>query len=406
MVPGPIVVLALVVLVGCGASAVRAAESSAPMAAPESPAPGAPEPEMAPVAVALAEDADHGPAAASAAVQGAAVPTMPPAQGVARATVTAPEAAKMLEIEARLTLQVDDVVRAAAELRRLTTARGGDVVEEALHDAASAPRGQLTLRVPSAAADEILREIAAVGSVTARQVTAQDVGKRYFDATLRLENLGWSLARFEQILARANSVDEILRVEQEIARVRGEIESIKGELRYLRDRTARATIHVALVGPEAIVELPIIKPQAKFYPGVRAAYLHDLWNDDDGEGFAGAGVSLRFARAFSLDIDGLRSGADGASGLDVFLATLGGEVYSEYLGAGRRRWFNPYLGLRGGYSRLRGRNEIAAGGTLGVELLSTALATIELDARFYGMFGTSAGAHLGIEPALAANIAF
>lgn len=400
-----IAALTALVSFGCGAGAAARAAESAP--APAMEAPTAPEMQATPAS--FAGDSDLGAVAAvyQQAAPAAGPPPAPIAQGTPRATVSAPaEAARMLEIEGRLTLQVDDVERAAAQLRRATLARGGDVVEEALQDAASAPRAQLQLRVPSAAADELLREIAAAGTVTSRQVTTKDVGKQYFDATLRLENLSWTLARFEQILARANSVDEILRVEQEIARVRGQIEQIKGELRYLRDRTARATIHVTLLGPEAIVEPPISKPTAKFYPGLRATYLRDVWGDDGSASFTGGGFSLRLDRAFSVDIDGLRGGAESDGGLDVFLATLGGELYSEFLGAGRRKWLNPYLGLRAGYARLRGRNEVAAGGTLGLELFKSDLATIELDARFFGMFGTSAGAHLGIEPALGANIAF
>jgi hypothetical protein len=403
-------VLTLLACFGCGAGAgVRAAESAPAAAAPQpAPVEAPAEPAIEAVAVSFSGDSDlSGAGAVSLQSRAATAQPAPVLQGTSGTTVSAPaEAARMIEIEGRLTVQVEDVERAADRLRRATLASGGDVVEEALQDAASAPRAQMQLRVPSARADDLLREIAAVGTVTSRQVTAKDVGKQYFDATLRLENLSWTLARFEQILARANSVDEILRVEQEIARVRGQIEQIKGELRYLRDRSARATLHVTLLAPEAIVEPPIVRPRAKFYPGLRATFLRDLWSDAGNASYAGGGVSLRFARAFSVDIDGLRGGSESPAGLDVFLATLGGELYSEFLGAGRRKWLNPYLGLRAGYARLRGRNEMAAGGTLGLELFNTELASIELDARFLGMFGTSAGAHLGIEPALAANIAF
>jgi hypothetical protein len=314
----------------------------------------------------------------------------------------------MLDIEGHLTLRVEDVARAVAELHRLTLASSGEVIEESVQDAASSARGQLTLRVPSVAADDVLQKVEAVGSLVSRQVNARDVGKQYFDATLRLENLGWSLARFEQILARANSVDEVLRVEQEISRVRGQMEQIKGELRFLADRTARATIHVTLLGPEIEAAPPavIARPKAKFHPGLRMEYLADFWGEGGDATYAGAGLSLRFSRHFSLDIDGLRSAEADSRGLDLFLATIGGELYSDFLGRGRRKWLNPYLGLRAGYARFAGRNEMAAGGSAGVELFQSELVTIDLDARFYGMFGSSAGAHLAIQPALGANIAF
>lgn len=402
--------LVLLLLSACGRSvSARSAESAA---APPVEAPGA----MAADAPAAVPTLDYS-VAAAAPEAGAGDPEAPAPSARAGGSVGAvvqarapegavAEPARMLDIEAHIALQVADVQHASAELRRLTLGSGGEVVEESLRDATSAARGQLTLRVPSQAAHDLLQKIEGVGTVTSRQVTARDVGKQYYDASLRLENLSWSLARFEQILARASSVDEILRVEAEIARVRGQIEQIKGELRYLRDRTSRATIHISLLGPETVAPPPIVKPEAKFYPGLRLTMISDFWRETGNQRYAGGGVSLRVSRHLSLDIEGVRRASGGGSGLDLFLATLGGELYSDFLGAGRRRWLNPYLGFRAGYARLLGRNEVAAGGTLGLEIFKADFFTLELDARFYGMFGTSAGAHLAVQPALGANVAF
>ncbi|HWO08397.1 MAG TPA: DUF4349 domain-containing protein [Polyangiaceae bacterium] len=412
--------LVLLVLSGCGQSAT-ARDAESPTAAPalQPPPQAAPEPGAEAMA---ASDADMAAEAAPAPSPRAVAPGAPEqagatvplatsgASGVVQAMPNAASGARarMLDIEAHLTLQVPSVTRAAAELRRLTLASDGDVVEESIQDTSSSARGQLTLRVPTQAAEDVLRKVEAVGSVISRQVTARDVGKQYYDATLRLANLGWSLARFEQILARANSVDEILRVEQEISRVRGQIEQIKGELRYLTDRTARATIHVSLLGPEVVVEPPVVtvQPEAKFHPGLRLTYLGDFWGAGGNATYAGGGVSLRLSRHFSVDIDGLRSSTGDAPGPDLFLATAGGELYSDFLGGGQRKWLNPYLGFRAGYARRLGKNEIAAGGGFGVEIFKTDFLTIDLDARFYGLFGSAEGAHLAVQPALGANVAF
>jgi hypothetical protein len=403
---------AVLVFSACGQSAAsRGAESaSAPAAAPP---PGMPAPEQPPFAGAAEEAEAPAPAtaatsAAPAATQPAPAPPAATAAGVTQPSSTATAKSRMLDIEAHLTLKVEDVPRAVAELRQLTQASGGDVVEESIQDAAAMARAELTLRVPSQAADDVLQKVEAVGSLITRQVSARDVGKQYFDGTLRLENLGWSLKRFEQILTRANSVDEIMRVEQEISRVRGQIEQLKGELRFIADRAARATLHVSLLGPEVVVEPPvtIARPEAKFHPGVRLTYAGDFWGKAGDGTYGGAGISLRLSRHFSADVDGLRSTDGNGDGLDLFLATLGGELYSDFLGGGRRKWLNPFLGFRAGYARLAGRNEIAVGGSIGVEILQTEFVTLELDTRSYGMFGSSAGAHLTIQPALGANIAF
>lgn len=50
-----------------------------------------------------------------------------------------------------------------------------------------------------------------------------------------------------------------------------------------------------------------------------------------------------FSRSFSLDVTVLpRHDADARS--DLFSASFAG--YSDFLGGGRRRFLNPYLGLR------------------------------------------------------------
>ena len=53
-----------------------------------------------------------------------------------------------------------------------------------------------------------------------------------------------------------------------------------------------------------------------------------------------------------------------------------------------------------------GKDEFAVGGSLGVEIFKTQFASIELDGRAYGMFGSDAGAHLVLQPSVGANVAF
>jgi hypothetical protein len=187
--------------------------------------------------------------------------------------------------------------------------------------------------------------------------------------------------------------------------VRGQIEHIKGELRWMRDRVARATVTVTLYASGSYVK-PIVTPEAKLYPGLRFSYLGDFRGDDGRAGYLGGGLSLRFSRHFSLDLEGSRGTDSDTSGLDLFLLTIGGEFYSEFMGGGNRQWLNPYLGFRGGYARFLGRDEAVGGGVLGIEILRTAAVTLEVETRVYGFFGSSAGGHVGVQPALGVNVAF
>lgn len=331
----------------------------------------------------------------------------PPQQGTSPAApASAPvKAGTMLDIEAWLRIEVESVTTVVVRVRELVQRSGGTVAEEQVSDHAPHPAAELLLRIPAQSSTEVLEALSRFGTVRERQVKVKDVGKEYYDATIRLENLELLRRRYERILERADRVEDILRIEQELNSVRERIELLKGELRWLRDRVARATVHLSLVGPENTAQ-PIGHPKAKLYPGLRGHYLADFWRGTGDAGYMGAGASIRVMREFSLDLDGLRDVTLEGHGLDVVLVTLGGEFYSDFLGGGRRTWFNPYLGFRGGYARFLDKNEFLAGGTLGLEVFKARACFVDVESRFMGLLGGSEGAHLAIQPGVGFNVAF
>ena len=51
-------------------------------------------------------------------------------------------------------------------------------------------------------------------------------------------------ARYRELLTRATSVEEILKIEEQIGNIRTEIESAEGRLRYLSNQVQYSTLHV------------------------------------------------------------------------------------------------------------------------------------------------------------------
>lgn len=311
----------------------------------------------------------------------------------------------MLDIEATLHIVVEQVATAATELRKLVKQHGGLLIED-LVDESSYASGRFLIRVDAPATEALLSSLEKLGQVRTRLVNVRDIGKQFHDAELQLENLNVALSRYQEILAKAENVTDILSIERELTRLRGEIERVKGNLRWMKDRVARSTIHVNLVSPrQAAIQGPIA-PEAKFYPGLRGVFLEDLRGDGVHQGYVGGGISLRAHRGFSLDIDGLRRTSTGSpiKGLDVLLITIGGETFSEFLGNGTRRFANPYLGWRMGYARFTGHSEFTLGATLGLEIVKTRYFGLDLAVRGLGFIGRSA--HMAVQPELTLNFAF
>lgn len=380
--------------IGCAGSRAEAqSASSMPAGAPEQ-EPAAPEKrELSAV--------DLGPSAADGS----------PTEGSgSTADAPAPPSAQkpMRDIEARFRIETENVKAAIGKLHGLVEARGGYVVQESIStDQFTAPGAELTLRVPARGVEQFFAQLEALGTVRARNVESKDVGKEYFDAETRLSTLEQSKKRYDELLGQARTVEETMAVEARLEDVRQRIESLKGELRWLKDRAAQATVHVSLFSPES-VESPYEEPEATFYPGLRMSYARNVGGSYGASDFVGPGLSIRFSRHFSIDVEGLPSVNRGYGGedFDLFLATLGGEIYSEFLGGGKRQFLNPYLGARAGYARFLGLDQVAVGAVLGLEVYKTPIFTLDLETRSYLLFSSSDEAHALIQPGLSFNVAF
>ena len=381
-------------VVACGSAATKAGDVRAPANAPS------PAPEMIQEAGATQATPENEADAERAVEVSSGVsptPTIP-------ASTSSEKAGEMLDIEAHFTLLVTSVSDARARLRERATAHGATITSDVLRDDGSPRELTLTVRVPTGTSDEFMNEVERIGTVASRHVMAKDVGREFHDAQIVLHNLERTLARYEEILHNAHTVEEMLKIEAELSRIRGEIDRVKGELRYLGDRAARATVY--LVIHERSQEIAETKPPvAKFFPGARLASLHEFRGERGTVSALGGGVALGIGRGGNVELDVLRRNGSAAQGPDVLLLTAGGDVYSDFLGGGQRRFLNPYLGLRAGYGRIAGANYFVGGGTIGVELFKSRYATIDTDLRVLGLFGQP-GSELGLEPTLGANVAF
>jgi hypothetical protein len=102
----------------------------------------------------------------------------------------------------------------------------------------------ITIRVPVATFDRAVKRIEKLGDVLNRNVTAQDVTEEFRDLEIRIRNARAVRDRLEQLLAKANKVEESVLVEKELERVAGEIERMEGRIKFLKDRAAFSTITV------------------------------------------------------------------------------------------------------------------------------------------------------------------
>jgi hypothetical protein len=277
------VVLALLLIGGGGGMPGLATDASAPMAPEAAPAAQAEEayaenggdeaPPPAPAAPGggvYARQAGGGPPARTGAVAQAAppatgmpgadkrgekadVPGTPPSDGSSGAADRAQIAGPMLIYTAKLHLAVFETRKAMDAAEKLARDSGGYLVRR--NDRT------ISFRVPAGKFQGTLADVLKLGDLLHREVTARDVTEEFFDTQVRLQNLEAVRARFEELLKRAQKVEEALAVERELERVAGQIEQLKGRLKLLKELVAFSTITVefqprAVDQVESVVRLP------------------------------------------------------------------------------------------------------------------------------------------------------
>jgi hypothetical protein len=151
---------------------------------------------------------------------------------------------------ASVTLAVNDVGQAINAVRDLALGRGGFVFSSSSYVQDERQYAQITIQVPADQFDQAMNELRSapyVQKVEQEESTSQDVSAEFVDNESRLKALRETEARFLDLLGRADTVDDILRLEYELSNVRSQIETIQGRQNYLEQVTSFSTISATLV---------------------------------------------------------------------------------------------------------------------------------------------------------------
>jgi len=132
----------------------------------------------------------------------------------------------------------------------------------------------IVIRVPAAKFHTAVARLADVGTVTHRDISAQDVTEQHVDLEIRLKNAKVMAERLRKLVEQAIDVKAALLVEQELTRVMTEIERLEGQLNSLESRVAFATLTVAFQPLRRAAPTPALEVKLPFL------WLHGLGLDN------------------------------------------------------------------------------------------------------------------------------
>jgi Domain of unknown function (DUF4349) len=106
--------------------------------------------------------------------------------------------------------------------------------------------GVISFMIPAAKFDTTVDELRGLGKVQTFHISGQDVSAQYVDLQARLANEEAQRNAMLALLGRAQTVSDIIAVQNQLGQITGQIEQLKGQIQYIDHNVAFSTITVTL----------------------------------------------------------------------------------------------------------------------------------------------------------------
>lgn len=144
---------------------------------------------------------------------------------------------KKIVYSARVSLAVSkNIDSSISKITRLVSLHKGFVQQSS--------SSSLEVKVPPQELKAIISAIDNIGEITYKNISSSDITNQYYDAAIRLENLEKARKRYLDLLEKAQTVEEVLKVEKELERVNTDMEVLKGRLKRMNSEVAYSTINI------------------------------------------------------------------------------------------------------------------------------------------------------------------
>ena len=173
-----------------------------------------------------------------------------PGEDGASADATGVREGALIVYTGRLRLEVSDFRPVLESATRLIVDLGGYVAGSEEQNTTSSQAASVTYRIPAARWAEALAGLRGLGSRVLNEYTeSADVTAEVVDLGARVANLQATEAALQQIMTRAGTIDDVLKVQRELSTVRGQIEQLTASRDHLQEQAAFGTLVVHFDSP-------------------------------------------------------------------------------------------------------------------------------------------------------------
>jgi len=149
--------------------------------------------------------------------------------------------------DGNMEVRVDDLDEGKKDIDTLVRKFKAYYSNESFNNADFSRGFSLTIRIPSESFDAFVSVIEeGPGDVVFKNISSRDVTEEFIDLETRLANKRNYLTRYGELLKKANTVKDILEIEEKIRLIEEEVESTQGRLKYLNNQVDYSTLNLHL----------------------------------------------------------------------------------------------------------------------------------------------------------------
>ena len=203
-------------------------------------------------------------------------------KGAQAQSTALPEGRKWI-ITIDMTVETDDLDMLTADLDQKIKSLGGYVEDQSVHNGSNyASRryrsANLTVRIPEEKADQFTSDISGLANVVSQNLRREDITLSYVATSSRVTALETEEARLLELLAQAETMEDLLTIEARLTDVRYELENYTSQLRLYDNQIDYATIYLYI---EEVQEYtPVEEPG--FFERIRNTFSDALEGLGDG----------------------------------------------------------------------------------------------------------------------------
>lgn len=170
---------------------------------------------------------------------------LPPYQAVALPADA--EIPRKITYNLTLTLQVASINDVVSQINQEVEQLGGYITESQQSETDRKSTAQMMLKIPADKLKQLQNSLSSWGKVLDQRLLANDITNEYYDSQTRLQTLEAEEKRYLEILNQAQTVDDVLKVENSLGNIRQQIEQLKGQLKLWNNQVDYSTVNLQLV---------------------------------------------------------------------------------------------------------------------------------------------------------------